>query len=376
MRRVILFAALAISCSGAIATPSFNLTELGDLPGGNDESYAYGINSHGQVVGLSSGAAGVQRPFLWSANQIQDLGALPGKTQYGFAQAINDLGHIVGFSEDEQFRAHAYLLHGGAMDDLGELPGGIEYSAALSINESDDVVGWSHGSDGFRAVVWRNEQIAVLPGLPDHHSQSIANDINNAGQITGTVDNQAYIWNNGIVTEFALNSGEWRSTNGYAINSSGMVVGGGETADGIRAFLWDGQITRNLSELAGGLNDSFAMGINDIGQIVGRSSSAAGRVATLWTEDGSLFDLNALIDPHDPLRDSFFLTEAWAINESGQIVGQGLYKPTGTVHAFLLSPVVPAPVPIPATWFLMLSSFLWLRLFRGPLPKLVGRSCF
>ncbi|MCW5761415.1 MAG: hypothetical protein KIS90_16715, partial [Phenylobacterium sp.] len=49
----------------ATAAVQYILTDLGDLPGGNDHSVAYGINNAGQVVGYSYAATGY-RAFLWS----------------------------------------------------------------------------------------------------------------------------------------------------------------------------------------------------------------------------------------------------------------------------------------------------------------------
>ncbi len=48
------------------------MTDLGDLPGGDDFSYANGINDHGQVVGFSSAATG-DRGFLWQGAGMTDL---------------------------------------------------------------------------------------------------------------------------------------------------------------------------------------------------------------------------------------------------------------------------------------------------------------
>ena len=66
------------------------VTDLGDLPGGNDYSYALGINASGQVVGessIGSGHDGV-RAFLWqptSTNGIAGTMVSLGESDTGCA---------------------------------------------------------------------------------------------------------------------------------------------------------------------------------------------------------------------------------------------------------------------------------------------------
>jgi probable HAF family extracellular repeat protein len=80
------------------------MIDLGDLPGGVDESFAYGINARGQVVGESLTNAG-PRAFLWSPStpngttgSMVDLGALPGQFEFSAAEDINAHGLVVGES--------------------------------------------------------------------------------------------------------------------------------------------------------------------------------------------------------------------------------------------------------------------------------------
>jgi probable HAF family extracellular repeat protein len=54
------------------------MTDLGDLPGGSDYSYANGINAAGQVVGFSDASTG-DRAFLWQNGSMTNLGDLPGR---------------------------------------------------------------------------------------------------------------------------------------------------------------------------------------------------------------------------------------------------------------------------------------------------------
>jgi hypothetical protein len=51
-----------------------------------------------------------------------------------------------------------------------------------------------------------------------------------------------------------------------------------------------------------------------------------------------------------PTSSEWLLEEGWAINNSGQIVAEGI-NPEGQVHAFLLD-LTASPTPEPASWFL------------------------
>ena len=50
-------------------------------------------------------------------------------------------------------------------------------------------------------------------------------------------------------------------------------------------------------------------------------------------------DLNALIDPADPLQPFVTLVEGVDINDLGQILANGFDSRTGESHAYLLTPV-------------------------------------
>ena len=66
---------------------------------GGGYSFAYGINSTGQVVGYSEATSFQVHAFLWTptvnngtTGTILDLGALGGG--YSYAYGINDAGHV------------------------------------------------------------------------------------------------------------------------------------------------------------------------------------------------------------------------------------------------------------------------------------------
>jgi probable HAF family extracellular repeat protein len=123
-----------------------------------------------------------------------------------------------------------------------------------------------------------------------------------------------------------------RMTTPTDINDSRQVVGYAQVSSGENhAFLYQAGRLTDLGTLPGG-TQSYAYAINNLGQAVGASDSAAGAQRAVLFERGALRDLNGLI----PAGAGWLLTEARDINDSGQIVGAGIFN--GQVRAFLLTP--------------------------------------
>ena len=86
----------------------------------------------------------------------------------------------------------------------------------------------------------------------------------------------------------------------------------------------------SLGALAGD-TASYALDINEASQIVGFSNNASsGQRGLLW-ESGSIYNLNDLIDP----LSGWFIVEAYAINDHGDIAGTGCKAGVGC-HALVL----------------------------------------
>jgi probable HAF family extracellular repeat protein len=90
--------------------------------------------------------------------------------------------------------------------------------------------------------------------------------------------------------------------------------------------LWTANGIQDLETLPGS-SISAANGINNNGQVVGESGDAF-----IWSQAAGMQDLNRLI----PADSGWTLTWAFAINDKGQITGQG--EINGETHAYLLSP--------------------------------------
>jgi probable HAF family extracellular repeat protein len=172
---------------------------------GDSTSAATAINDKGIAVGISGdcdqavGRFSARHAVYWDNNgkpvEVPNLGG----TTWHTPMDINGAGDVVGFSNpagpgdpEGDFISHAFLwTHGSATAlDLGVLPGDA-FSEAFAINSLGQIVGVSFGgTSGSRAFLYQDGVMfdfntLVGPGNLDVFQS--AQDINDAGQITGRV---------------------------------------------------------------------------------------------------------------------------------------------------------------------------------------------
>ncbi len=177
--------------------------ELPPLPG-DSASAATAINDSGEAVGISGdcdiavGRFSARHSVLWANGTVTAIPNLGGVT-WNTPMDINATGDVVGFSNppgpgDPQgaFISHAFLWRNGATRaaDLGTLSGD-PMSEAFAINSRRQVVGISFGgANGPRAFLWEDGSMTDLNTLVGAGNLDVfisAQDINDAGQITGRV---------------------------------------------------------------------------------------------------------------------------------------------------------------------------------------------
>ena len=111
-----------------------------------DRSTATDINKHGQIVGFSTTPSDAStHAFATSGQELQDLGTLGGRDSWAFG--ANDSGQIVGGSLDANERFVPFLYDRGTMYNLNTLlvdaSGNLPF-AAYDINNFGQIAGNHH----------------------------------------------------------------------------------------------------------------------------------------------------------------------------------------------------------------------------------------
>lgn len=343
-RLATLLCILGASVFGSAQT--FRLSNLGTLAGG--ESRPTAINAAGKVT-LFNAVAGNYRAFLQDETRI-DLGTLGGAQAY--ASGLNDTDRVVGYAEKGGGVTHAFVWTPGGsggdpgnpqMRGLGTLGGGI--SEAYAINAAGHVTGYAENGSNARAFLFDGStmiDIGRFTGQPN----SFGYDINDLGHVAGTAYDKnyrrpmAFLYRDNAAVDLGALGGKEASA--LALNDGDQVVGYSSVAGGTEhAFLYENGQMIDLGTLGG--DWSYALDINDQGAVVGGSfiDSANLIYHPFLYDRGSMVDLN---DELDSTGLGWELLEAYGINNSGQIVGLGVFQ--GYDHIFLLTPTTQLPPEI------------------------------
>jgi probable HAF family extracellular repeat protein len=310
-------------------------TELGTL--GGSSSMAAGINSSGEIVGLSQAgndSVGVpeQHAFLFTGAALEDLNSfaqpLPNEPDFqdDVANGINNAGQIVGVSvftrtnsNSTFYVSDAFIISNGIMTDLGSLgtinPNGDIYqtgtygSGANGVNTSGDVVGWTYTSSGSAVsqAAFLTTHGAAMRAIGNLGGNSYAQAINDSDQIVGAsytstsnLNQHAFLYSGGRMIDLGTLGGA--SSQASAINNSGEVVGG--------------SLITNSTTVAHAFVYTTALGMQDMNTLY-----ASLLVSGTGSQTGFVY-----------------LENASSINTQGDIAGIGMYYngSTTTLNGFLL----------------------------------------
>jgi probable HAF family extracellular repeat protein len=188
---------------------------------------ARSINRSGAIAGNFTTYMGYIRGFFLNNGLFWELGTFGGWDSY--AWAVNDRNQVVGNASLDNLRFHAILWENGVMKDLGTL-GGVQ-SSANDINNRGVVVGSSLDRDFGWATFIYDGDFRRLFNLPGTHT---AKAINERGQVVGTIDNGAFLYDNGVLTRLdqlpAVIAAGWKNMRPTALNDRGWIVGNGLNA--------------------------------------------------------------------------------------------------------------------------------------------------
>lgn len=238
-----------------------------------------------------------------------------------YAYSMNNRGNVVGYGDGNM----PTLWKSDKARDLATIDSmsGI----AEDINDAGQMIGTISIRDvpgGYRPVFWETaigEPIALptLGGMSAFVNSGLAEngDCVGSSQIEGDAGYHATWWHAGQPVDLGTLGGT--TSYGYEINRRGHIVGYSQTEGNwtVAPFLWKGGVMHKLKSL-GGLN-AHAYSVNDHDQIVGDSDTKRSLwFATLW-EGGKPIALGNLPGTE-------FSTAA-SINKDGVVVG---YSRVGT----------------------------------------------
>jgi probable HAF family extracellular repeat protein len=346
------------------------------LPSTSPESFAYGINASGMIVG-GGGTYGVNKAMVWSPAGVPQ--EIEGAS---IAVAVNDNGMVAmtsGLGYQETPRAHlwsagTFVLGGPHEDDYNSQATGVTadgrlvalrqdwsgvnkvvvwnsaidrtlldgvgggYSRALYVNASGKIAGFSRTVKGYdRAFLWTPNatgggSMVEIPGPAGWSTAPVG--LNASGAVAGVsyhyipwaheyTSGSSFYWpgsgpdyaNLGQVTAVDLN--DVGQILGYELHDLGY--GQYQTS----SFVWKGGFEQVPSI---GTGNVIPADINNLGQVVGRFNVDPWNIhAFSWKSGTSPVDLGTLGGTY---------SEAVAVNDAGQIAGNSALADPLVTHAF------------------------------------------
>lgn len=272
------------------------ITNLGSL--GGSDTYVWGINASGIVVGESQDAKGVHYPFIWKDGAMTGLIEAGDKPRPGVAYAVNDAGRVVGVLYGPDV-ATGFVWSAGKFTELPP-PAGTDWtdSTAWDINAAGDVSGEILGPAGSAAASWHENQATVLPisdGAVSEAALAIDSHGNAFGRSTdGDLHCRAKVWRNGKTEYLPFEAGV-----AVAANDAGFVAGQFEaTTDERHAFVVrpDRALDLHAATVDNPYQTTVANDVNRFGRVVGagflQGNAWKDAEAVIWTPAGATFVLD------------------------------------------------------------------------------------
>jgi uncharacterized membrane protein len=212
-------------------------------------SMAFGMNSHGDVVGVVLPPAGPSTPVLWRSGKLIELGVAAPDISAN-PRDVNDAGLIVGeaFLPADGNRAIAWSADQPSRFSYVASPGTESYLSAVT--ETGTVVGYY--TTAVQAVpatgtVATGLQALPLPAGADSAYTVAASGayVAGAAHTAGADNSHATLWQGGVPTDLSK-----EDTAPTGVNSAGTAVGNNFTTG--RAVVWSGGTEQPLPTITTG----------------------------------------------------------------------------------------------------------------------------
>lgn len=339
-----LSACCLLACAAAHATPSYQVSQIIDVPA---FSYAVsGMNNADRLLVTQWGEWPTLQAGIYQNGQTTLLGTLPGSNASS-GRVLNDRGDVLGYaynsvdlgSSGRLDNPQPFIYRNGTLSPLAPTLGAN--ATPLDMNNAGDIAGHLAKTDSTvqEAFVYRNGQMTML-GTP-RWSSSTAQAINNNGTVAGTYDR----FTDDITRVFVNENGQSRILGDFGnarntvldINDMGQLLITGDK----QTVLYDGGKTTVLAQLTQGLeltNTFKAVGLGTDGAVLGWSFSDQYEFQPLLFAEGKQWNINDLLN--SSLPPGAHIQDVLDIDEHNRIlaqIGQGQFA--------LLTPLAAVPEP-------------------------------
>ncbi len=329
-----------VFCSaGSAGSVQYEIKDLGEL-------HPLCISSSGEIGGYVLGSD-YYCPAVMDQGVVRQVEAF-GKG--GYVYDINSSGLTVGW-----INAGAASWNAAGQATIMATASDGHHTEAIAANDNGVVVG-SYLNQNWLCVAcyWNNGVFAALNG--PFGNQSTARSVNRFGAIAvdcwQSATFKSYVYKDGTFIPVLADMPTLSPAGCSGINDAGMLVGAARLSSGTPvAYAWQNGVTRLLATPPGEQTPS-PRALNNSGVVVGYAWSPGSSRACVWNGQQAAY-LEDLLSAHD----GWLLQYANDINDSGQIVGEGLWN--GVYHGYLLT-----PVPEPTSLALLVCAAVCWRLFR------------
>lgn len=243
------------------------------------------------------------------------------------SRKITDEGVVFGYL-GEQDPQEIFRWENGTRILVGTTPNSGATDYISGINSNGVVVSWGPSHSGYRGCTWSaDDGVTIIDTLGGR--DSYANAISNSGYVVGSSHVNSDLSSrhpfryspDGGMVDLGTLGGEPASAE--AINEKGEIAGWSYDENGNkRAFLWNEE--NGIVSLGSMGDESEAHALNENGQVVGQFSWGSDPFnqethAFIWDEEHGMIDLNSLVSDS-----GLTLFKATDINDNGSVIGYAL----------------------------------------------------